>query len=539
MNLIKKINKFNFKTWFEENKIQLLVIFLLTTIAYASTFDNEFLSDDTRAISNNPQLDQFSYVTQRFPHLVRPVIYYSLNQIFGRSPAPFHITNTLFHLGTVLGLYVIVYLIHNQQSAFLASVLAGIHPIMIEAVTWISGGIYTTYAFFVVSAILAFLFSFKNKNFQYLSYLLFGLGLLTSAKAMVFPFIITSLLIFNKEIKFRFNWKRLLVPWLIGLLAIGYTAQKIPQRLYNLKTKYYQDPHMLNPLKQVPTSVSKYLELTVWPKALTLYHTEINFQNKNQFTQRVVIFSLFSLIAIFTFFKNKKLFFWFTFFALALGPMLTPFGVSWLVAERYVYLPILGIFVLFGWLIDKLNEIKQIKNIPVITFFCVLVPILTLRTIVRNNVWQNQDRLWLSAAKYSPHSSQNQNNLGDLYGRHGNFEKSIFHFKKAIEIRPRYADAYHNMANIYWRAGDTETAIKNYEKARELNPNIWQTRHNLSILYFQKGEKDKALEQIEKAVEISPNNPNLYATLAKMYAKLGEKEKAEKAAAKSKQLSAP
>jgi tetratricopeptide (TPR) repeat protein len=537
--VIKKIREFEFVDWLKNNKFQIFVILLITIIAYASTFDNEFLSDDTRAISENPQLDHFSYVTDRFPHLVRPVLYYTINQIFGRNPAPYHLANTLFHLGTIFCLYLIVYFLHNQQTAFFASLLAGIHPILTEAVTWISGGHYVTYSFFVVSAFVFFLLSFKKSYFQYISILLFTIGLSASAKSMVFPFIITAFLIFWPGLKIKFNWKKIIIPWLIGLVAIGYTALKIPKRLESLKVNYYQNPTMLNPLKQVPSAVTKYLELIIWPKGLTLYHSEISLINNQEFITRAVFFGVFSTLIIYTFFKNKKLFFWFTFSALSLAPMLTPFGVSWLVADRYAYLPALGLFVIFGWLVNKLNQKPKIENIPLAVFLCIIVPLLTLRTIVRNNVWQNQDRLWLSAAKYSPHSAQNQNNLGDLYGRHGNFEKSIFHFKKAIEIRPRYADAYHNMANIYWRIKQPEIALQHYQKAAELNPNIWQTHQNLGILYFQKGETEKALDHMTKAVSINSNSSSLYANLAKMYARLGEEEKAKEAAAKSQQLSAP
>ncbi len=534
--IIKKIKEFKFIDWFKNNKIQLSVIFLLTTIAYASTFNNQFLSDDIKAIVENPTLNSFKYVAERFPLVVRPFLYFLINRLFGLSPVPYHILNTFFHLGSVLTIYLLVYLLHNQTTAFVTSILAGIHPIMIEAVTWISGGPYSTYTFFVILALTFFLFGYKNKIFSWLSVISFTLGLATSAKSMSYPFILTSLIIFRPDIKLKREWKKIIIPWAIGITGIIYTATLIPHRLETLTTRYYQNPQMLNPFHQVPTAVTKYLELTFWPKALTLYHTEINLINQTEFIKSTAGFLLFAVIGIYTFIKNKKIFFWFMFSAFALGPMLTPFGVSWLVAERYAYLAMFGIFVLFGWVLDRINKIDKIKNIPLIIFLSVFVPVLTLRTIVRNNIWQNQDQLWLAAAKYSPHSAQNHNNLGDLYARHGNLEKSIFHFKKAIELRPGYADAYHNMANIYWRLGDLNTAIANYEKAQEFNPNIWQTCQNLGILYFEIGEHEKALEQMERAVQLNPNDANLYANLAKMYAKLGEEEKAQNAAAKSQQL---
>jgi len=537
--LIKRLNNFNLKQWVIENKIHLIVIAALTLITYANAVDNEFLSDDIRAIVNNQNITDFnSYVSFKNFHFIRPLIYYIIVQVFGRNPVPFHLLNISFHLGTALTVYLLISLLHNKQTAFFSSLLFGVHPILTEAVTWISGNPYILYTFFALLSFLFFIFSYKKKYFIYLSILSFLTAYNCMERAISLPFILISFIIFWPKIKLN----RQLKPLFIGLVVIGlgltaYTVRFIPQRLHSLKTNFYQNPQMLNPLEQIPTAVGKYLELIVWPKQLTLYHSEINLINQRQFIIKAVEFGIFFAVGIYFFFKNKKIFFWFTFIGLALGPMLTPFGISWLVAERYVYFASIGFFTLFALLIDYLNKIPKLNKIPFTVFITIIIPLLSLRTIVRNNVWQNQDRLWLSAAKYSPHSSQNQNNLGDLYARHGNFEKSIFHFQKAIEIRPGYADAYHNMANIYWRLNQTDIAIKHYEKAEELNPKIWQTHQNLGILYFQTGQTEKALDQLKKAIELNQTSPNLYANLAKMYAKMGEEEKAQEAAIKSQQLS--
>lgn len=197
-------------------------------------------------------------------------------------------------------------------------------------------------------------------------------------------------------------------------------------------------------------------------------------------------------------------------------------------AERYVYLGALGVFVLIGLGIQKIGEIAKNQKIAYL-IFALIILCLSTRTIIRNLDWRNQDTLWLATAKTSPSSSQNHNNLGDLYGRRGEYEKAVEEFKIAIKLKPNYADAYHNLANTYYQMGKDDLALENYQKALEFNPNLWQSHQNLAAIYFNQGKGQQAKEELEKAIVIDSQNVNLYINLAIVYRKLGEKEKASQA----------
>ncbi len=75
-------------------------------------------------------------------------------------------------------------------------------------------------------------------------------------------------------------------------------------------------------------------------------------------------------------------------------------------------------------------------------------------------------------------------------------------FRRAIELRPDYADAYHNLANTYERMGRTDEAIENYKKAASFNPGLWESYQALGAIYYNRGEKAVAAELLEKAAEI-------------------------------------
>ena len=138
-----------------------------------------------------------------------------------------------------------------------------------------------------------------------------------------------------------------------------------------------------------------------------------------------------------------------------------------------------------------------------------IVLALGARTITRNNDWKNQDTLWLATVKGAPSGHVIHNNLGDMYGRWQQYDKSIAEYKTAIVIQPNYADAMHNLANTYLEIGNVEQAIYWYAQAIKYGPHLWQSYQNLGAIYYQLGELEKAEELFARAVEINPNDENL------------------------------
>jgi len=381
------------------------------------------------------------------------------------------------------------------------------------------------YGFFILLSLVFYTMSKKTDRFFYLSLAAFFLALLTSERAIYFPGVLVVWEICFGDIKQ--NWKKT-IPYfaLSGIWGILFVFGQINYRINELQTSYYQKKTSQNPFFQIPVALSSYFELIIWPKALTLYHSEMNFSKIN-FAARFIATTGYFVSLIYFFKKNKTLFFWLSFLVITLSPFLTPLGISWVVAERYVYLGSISIFITIGLILEKItNKIsKKVSLFYIITSLLVLL--LLIRTIYRNVDWKNQDNLWLASEKYSPSSPQNHNNLGDLYARWGQLDKSIAYFKRATELQTNYGDAFHNMANVYAQKGNFQTAAKNYQKAIECNPNLWQSYQNLGSIYFQDGKFTQAEETFKKAVQIFPQNPGLRYALGITFANQGKVPEAQ------------
>ena len=232
----------------------------------------------------------------------------------------------------------------------------------------------------------------------------------------------------------------------------------------------------------------------------------------------VLIF--FALIIFLWLKKQKQLFFWLLFFLISILPTMLAFSLAWIVAERYIYLGSLGIIAMFAILWHKLNtRVFDSKKLFWLVGILIVLGLGT-RTVIRNQDWRNQDTLWLATVKVAPSGQVIHNNLGDMYGRHKQYDKSIKEYLTAIGINPKYADAMHNLANTYLEINNVEQAIYWYEQAIKFGPHLWQSYQNLGAIYFQLNDLQKAEELFGQAVKINPENENLKENLEIIRAKI-------------------
>lgn len=507
-------------------KVIFLTLTLLVLITFANSLGNAFVSDDIAEIAQKTTIGDLGYIIRTYSlGIIRHLIYWATYHVAGLTPSAFRITNILFHLGSTILVYLILSNIYkSRRLAFFASSLFAIHPAIAEAFVWISGGIYAQYTFFFLLSFMLYIISSTSYK-RYLSAVVFYLFSLMSHPVMpVGLFVVFPLyeLCFGN---FKKNWVRTLPFFLLSITYLFINLATIPQREETLQQVHYQTKGIDNPLIQIPVAISSYFELLFFPKTLTLYHSELSFGQISYALRSFLTIIFFGLI-LYGLKKNKSVFFWLSFFFIALSPTLTPFRFNWIVAERYLYLPSIGIFALIGLNLDKMASIGKYKNF-IYSIFVIILISLSVRAIIRNIDWKNEDNLWIATGKTSPSSPNTHNNLGDVYGRLGDKKRSLQEFQTAIALKPDYADAYHNAGNVYRELGQLDKALEYYHKAASLNPILWQSYQNIAAIYFQQKQYDKTQEFMLKAIQINPKNINLRINLGIVYIASGNKEKAK------------
>lgn len=508
------------KSYLKNNWPYILILVILILVTYGNALNNAFLSDDIAEIRDNPNLGNLGYAISLHPFgFIRPFLYWLAYHLGDLNPIFFRSINLFFHMGSTLLIYTLLDRLNLRRVGLIVAAIFAVHPAIAEGVVWISGGMYPQYTFFFL---LSFLLYFTKYYWASVgSYLLSFMSHPIMPLPLFSIYLLWELLFGN----LRKNYLKILPFLALTIVYVFVNLASIPERATTLQSIHYQERGVDNLFILIPVAISSYLELIFWPKVLTLYHSELAF-GVFEFSVRSLLTAIFLGATILSFKFNKLILFFLALFWIALSPTLTPFRFNWIVAERYLYFPILGVLTVLGLGILQLEKLLKFKW-GVYVILTLIIILLSGRTIIRNIDWKNEDNLWIATGKTSPSSPNTHNNLGDMYGRWGEKQKAIQEFQKAIELKPNYGDAYHNLGNAYREIGEYEKALENYQNAIKFNPNLWPSYQNIAALYFESKQYDKALENIQKAIQINPKNPNLVVNLGIVYLFSGDKEKAK------------
>jgi len=420
----------------------------------------------------------------------------------------------------------------------LATLIYTVMPIHVEGITWISGKPYTYHTLFVLWAMMLSLLYLKTHKSYYFKFLIFLLPWVFFAdKVRSFSYITLMglvLISFKDQFKLNVNWKKIFA-FITPMIVVGliYLWPHIMERINVVNTGYNTtDSIFYNPFFQYPTAIAKYLQLMWAPVDMTLYHTMYDFPVWLNWA----ILLTYLVCVIYFYFKNKKIFFALAFIFVAAAPSMAPVKVSWLVAERYMFMGSVG-FALFVAII--LAEVFHKSKIIAITLGVILIAGYGVRTVMRNDNWNTNHKLWVNTCQVSPNSHNAWNNIGDDYDKLATAatdeKEKLFYLANAIKgftqstvVKPNYADAYHNRANIFYKVGRLDLARESYSTALNFSPGLYQTYLSLVQIDLMEKKYDMALQHAMKAVELQPANPQAIYVLGVVYGEGGNIEESKK-----------
>lgn len=513
-----RIKKFSFREWWRDNKQTVWWLIILGLLVYVPFIGNAFVSDDIFGIVDETGLGTWEYIWRSPQAFVRPMLYSMVYWFFGKLPFAFRLINILSHLGMIVGVYLLAGLLMGKFTARIMAILVAVHPIMLESVIWISAGAHSQYSFLVVVAMILYVVGRERKRAPLMiaSWSCFLGALLFSEKAIIFPVLITVFELLWRQAK---AWRHALpVLFFLGLSIFwGLTLiGQLQPRMESLQNDFSSVKVENKIFYHIPVAITGYLELLVWPDRLTLYHSELYF-NYAQYAMMLIIVLAIVVAILYGWWRARWhgsatwgwIAFWLSWFVISLGLTLLPTGVSWVIAERYAYLASVGIFAVMAVVFTLVwRKFSSSSSRMVVTIIGLLIiASLMIRSYVRAYAWRTADSLWLATERVSPTSAQNNNNLGDLYARRGDFDRAIFYFTRATELSPEYVEANYNLATTYMQIQDFDTAIELFEQVSRWRPGFPPTYIRLSQAYMVRGEPEKALAVLERGKSENPSNP--------------------------------
>lgn len=498
----------NFFEIIKKNWKYLTIISVLAVFLYANALGGAFVSDDYATIAQNAEFGTLKYaMTHSSVANSMELSNYFVYIFFGNTnPIPYHVMSLLWFLvANVLGFVFIKLITKNEIVAKISLLLFVFHPIHVEAVSWIAGRIYVILAVYILASVINFIYFLDTGKIKslLLSGLFFVLAFLTDKPR---PFAI--LLIIGLYL-IAFGWKSIIKKYykFFGLILLVLSVAFVISLPY-IKTRIAivnggingSGDIFYNPFFQYPTAMTKYLQLLAYPVDLTLYHTMYVLPN---WLNWAILLNYLALIVYF-FFKDKRYFFALSFIFVSIAPSMAPVKVSWLVAERYIFLGSLGFCMFLALLLDAHWKKLRIVTPVLIASFVIFYGV---RTVVRNIDWESNHNLWVNTCQVSPNSHNAWNNIGDDYDKLKQYDNAAKGFTQSVLVKPNYADAYHNRANILYKAGRLDLARESYDTALRFSSSLYQTYLSLTQIDLVENKPDLALMHSAKAVELQPGNP--------------------------------
>lgn len=508
----------------KKNFLFLLVISFVTIAIYANGMGADFVSDDYASITQNPSIGDIKVMWSGGNSAY--LLNYFTFKVFGHaSSIPYHLVSLLMYIGVLWLAFVFVRIIFvSDLLAGLTIILFAVHPIHVEAVTWVSGRLYLTIAICVLGSTLLIKKYLEEKKLKWLLWagVPFLVAFQTDRPRPMSLFLVLVVYLLYKGINYyKINWAKVIGGLMVTLVVLVVVMWPyIKGRIDSVNSGYNSSESIFyDPFFQYPTGIAKYLQLMWVPIDLTLYHTMFTFP---VWLNWAIFLTYLGMIGYF-YFKDRRYFFALSFIMAGVLPSMAPVKVSWLVAERYMFLGSLG-FCLFMGLI--LTDIWQRWRLVSTGILAVIVSLWGVRVVLRNVDWQTNHNLWVNTCQVSPNSHNAWNNIGDDYDKLKDYDNAVKGFSQSTVVKPNYADAYHNRANIFFKMGRLDLARDSYQTALQYSPGLFQTYISLTQIDLMEKKFDLALSHAQEAVKIQPGNPQTYYVMAVVYAEGGRRDEA-------------
>jgi len=436
-------------------------------------------------------------------------------ELFGMNPGLHHLVNVLFHLFNTLLLYFVMKRMTKAlwQSAFVAALFA-LHPLHVESVVWIAERKDVLYGFFWMLTMWSYVLYVEKPGWKrYLPVVLFlVLGLLSKPMLVTLPFVLLLLdywplkrfdFASGYKIPFRFILEK--VPLFLIVFfscVITYIGQKHGEAM----SSFYIAPLSIR-ISNVIVSYVAYLGKMVWPLNLTIFYP---YPEKILLLKTLVALFLLILITVLVVRKLKGSpylavgWFWYLGTLVPVNGLVKLGGFS--MADRFSYIPLIGIFMTIAWGVPELLKNWQHKAKFLSFSAGAVLLILTALAWVQTSYWKNSVLLFGHALRVTRNNYIAHNILGsDLVGK-GLFKEASSHFKRSLEIWPQQTMIRSNLAFTLIQLGREDEAIAHLKKILKTDKSNYFAHLNMGIAFAKKRNFNEAVYHFQEVLKINPDD---------------------------------
>ena len=464
-------------------------------------------------------------------------------QIYGMNPGHHHMTNVLLHILNTLLLFFIFKRISGSQwkSAFVAALFA-LHPLHVESVAWISERKDVLSTFFWMLTLWSYTGYVESSRLdKYLLLILFYiLGLMAKPMLVTLPFVL--LLLDYWPLK-RFHLKSsdnenaaVQKPFYFGLILekiplfllsaasgiVTYLVQKSSGAVSSLDAIPFHD-RIANALVSYVVYIGKML----WPHNLAVLYPYPKSIALWEIAGAGILLIMISVFA-FRMLRSKPYlavgWLWY------LGTLVPVIGIvqvgSQALADRYTYVPLIGIFIMITWGISDWISKKHYGKIGLFIASASILSILMITSRLQVKYWSNSVTLFEHAIDVTGENCTAQLNLGEALAEQGNMKKAVKPFSKDLSEKSDRAAAQYELGDMFEKKGELSRAVKCYMEAIKIRPGYAKAYNNLGVIFAAQNKVEAAIVFLSKALQISPDYAGAHFNLGKIFFNRNDPEKA-------------
>ena len=507
-----------------------IVLFVLTLIFYTPVFSAGFINhDDSDYVADNPVVQKgltpegikWAF-TSRHASNWHPVTWISHMmdcQLFGVNPKGHHATNVVLHgLNAVIVFLILLRLTNAKWRSAIVAALFALHPTHVESVAWVSERKDVLSTFFGLIALwfysqYAQTTNNRRTHFYIFTFVFFILSLLSKPMLVTFPFLLLLLDIWPLQ-RLQFSKKAnesqkpstltglilekipffavaaidcFITVWAQGEAVAKVDVLPVSTRIGNMLVSYLRYAQKLVLPIDLALPYPYRLQLPAWE--LTLAGL-----------------LLVGITALSLWLVRRKAYvamgwLWFV------GTLVPVIGIVQVgqqsMADRYTYIPSIGLFIAAVWGIAELAQRFRIAPAMLTAFSIGIIGLFGVMTTKQASYWKNSATLFTHSVAVTRDNFLAHNFLGMAFYDESR-ERAFEHFTDSVRINDKYAEAHNNLGTLLMEMNRPEEAFEHFSKAVELKPQHALSQNNLGLALMKRGEIDAAITHFKAALELKP-----------------------------------
>jgi Flp pilus assembly protein TadD len=530
-----------------------LVLTLATLGVYGRVWTHEFIGlDDFNYIVRNPNVAgglTASGVAWAFTtgyegnwHPLTWLSHMLDVQLFGLGPGPHHLVNVLLHIASTLLLFGVLQRMtgHAWRSAVVAGLFA-LHPLHVESVAWAAERKDVLSTLFGMLTLWAYVtYVRRPSRGRYLAALgLFAVGLLAKPMLVTLPFV---LLLLDFWPLGRASGRADVAggaedgPLIEGRAALRLVAEKLPFLALTVVSSVVtflvqQRAGAVAELEGYPmghrvanavVSYVAYLGKTFWPTALAIiYPYPPSLPAWSTLGSLALLIGV-SVVAVLWARRHPYLpvgWFWY------LGMLVPVIGLvqvgSQAMADRYTYMPSIGVFIVLTWGGHDLLARWRYRHIARPAAAALALLVCAIVAGVQVGYWKSTASVWARAIAVTRDNFLVHYHLAGHLVQNGQTREALPHYVEALRINPAFMAARNNLGVTLASLGRIDEAIGHYTELIRLHPTYAEARNNLASALAGQGRNDEAIRELQEALKIAPDDAAVHFNLAALYRKTG------------------